>query len=54
MPLANVGPPLPNLMAALSGNFFKLREFAGLKLVGIDLPHSFARAYPGSCPWGTF
>jgi len=46
-PLANVGPSLPNLLAAVAGNLFELREIAGVKLVDLHLPPAFAARYPG-------
>jgi ribulose-bisphosphate carboxylase large chain len=46
-PLANFGPSLPNLVATVAGNLFELKQVAGLKLLDIELPEAFARAYPG-------
>ncbi len=46
-PLENVGPSLPNLMATVAGNLFELSQFSGLKLVDLELPDAFAKAYPG-------
>lgn len=46
-PVENMGPSLPNLTATVAGNLYELREFSGLKLTDLDLPPSFARAYPG-------
>lgn len=46
-PLANMGPSLPNLMAAVAGNLFELKQFSGLRLLDIRLPTAFADAYPG-------
>ncbi|MBN9432660.1 MAG: ribulose-bisphosphate carboxylase large subunit family protein [Bosea sp.] len=46
-PLANMGPSLPNLMAAVAGNLFELKQFSGLRLLDIRLPAAFAAAYPG-------
>jgi len=46
-PLANFGPSLPNLLAAVAGNLFELKEFAAVKLVDLDLPYEFAERYPG-------
>ncbi|WP_395674947.1 ribulose-bisphosphate carboxylase large subunit family protein [Inquilinus sp.] len=46
-PLANLGPSLPNLMAAVAGNLFELKPFSGLKLLDIRLPPAFAAAYAG-------
>lgn len=46
-PLANFGPSLPNLVATVAGNLFELQQVAGLKLLDIELPQSFASVYPG-------
>jgi ribulose-bisphosphate carboxylase large chain len=46
-PLANMGPSLPNLMAAVAGNLFELQPFSGLRLLDIRLPIAFADRYPG-------
>jgi ribulose-bisphosphate carboxylase large chain len=46
-PLANFGPSLPNLMAAVAGNLYELRQLSGLRLMDLRLPHAFAEAYPG-------
>ncbi|MFO1330716.1 MAG: ribulose-bisphosphate carboxylase large subunit family protein [Rubrivivax sp.] len=46
-PIENLGPSLPNLMATIAGNLFELRQVSGLRLTGLELPPSFAAAYPG-------
>ncbi|HYI88321.1 MAG TPA: ribulose-bisphosphate carboxylase large subunit family protein [Beijerinckiaceae bacterium] len=46
-PLANLGPSLPNLVAAVAGNLFELRAVSGLRLLDIRMPPAFAAAYPG-------
>lgn len=46
-PLENMGPSLPGLLATVAGNLFELAELSGLRLLDLDLPPSFARAYPG-------
>ena len=46
-PLANIGPSLPNLLATVAGNLFELRQVSGLRITGLQLPPSFAAAYPG-------
>lgn len=46
-PLANFGPSLPNLLAAIAGNLFEIKELAAIKLVDLDLPPAFAERYPG-------
>ena len=46
-PLDNFGPSLPNLLAAVAGNLFEIKELAAIKLVDLDLPTAFAEKYPG-------
>lgn len=46
-PLDNFGPSIPNLLAAVAGNLFELRDVGALRLVDLDLPAPFADAYPG-------
>ena len=46
-PLANFGPSLPNLLAAVAGNLSELRAFSGLKLVDLSLPPEFLTRYQG-------
>lgn len=46
-PLDNFGPSLPNLLATIAGNLYELRPVASLRLLDIELPDEFARAYPG-------
>lgn len=46
-PLENVGTNLPTLVATVAGNLFELSEFSGLRLLDVDLPPAFGRAYPG-------
>jgi len=46
-PLHNFGPSIPNLMSAVAGNLYELRELSGLRLVDLELPASFAKRYPG-------
>ncbi|MBV8600745.1 MAG: ribulose-bisphosphate carboxylase large subunit family protein [Candidatus Eremiobacteraeota bacterium] len=45
-PLHNFGPSIPNLLAAVAGNLFELRELAGIKLLDLELPPEFAERYP--------
>lgn len=45
--LDNFGPSLPNLLAAVAGNLFELRQLAGIRLLDLDLPAAFAERYPG-------
>ncbi len=46
-PLANLGPSLPNLLAAVAGNLFELKQLSGVRLLDIRLPQAFAEAYDG-------
>lgn len=46
-PLDNFGPSLPNLLAAVAGNLFEIKELAAIKLMDLDLPSAFAERYPG-------
>jgi ribulose-bisphosphate carboxylase large chain len=46
-PLDNFGPSLPNLLAAVAGNLFEIKELAAIKLVDLDLPSAFAERYAG-------
>jgi ribulose-bisphosphate carboxylase large chain len=46
-PLGNMGPSLPNLVAAVAGNLFELKQFSGLRLLDLRLPDAFADANPG-------
>lgn len=46
-PLDNFGPSLPNLLAAVAGNLFELKELAAIRLVDLDLPQAFADRYAG-------
>lgn len=46
-PLDNMGPSLPNLVAAVAGNLFELKQFSGLRLLDLRLPEEFAAANPG-------
>lgn len=46
-PLDNFGPSLPNLLAAVAGNLFEIKELSAIKLVDLDLPAAFAERYPG-------
>ena len=39
-PLQNFGPSLPNLLAAVAGNLFEIKELAAIKLIDLDLPPS--------------
>jgi len=46
-PIENLGPCLPTLMATVAGNLFELRAVTGLRITDLQLPSSFAAAYPG-------
>ena len=46
-PIENLGPCLPTLMATIAGNLYELRAVTGLRLLELQLPPSFATAYPG-------
>ena len=46
-PIENLGPCLPTLMATIAGNLYELRAVTGLRLIDLQLPPSFAAAYPG-------
>jgi ribulose-bisphosphate carboxylase large chain len=46
-PVENLGACLPTLMATVAGNLFELRAVTGLRITGLQLPPSFAAAYPG-------
>jgi ribulose-bisphosphate carboxylase large chain len=46
-PIANMGPSLPNVMAAVAGNLSELRPFSGLKLLDVKLPPIFLERYAG-------
>jgi ribulose-bisphosphate carboxylase large chain len=46
-PLENVGANIPTLLAMVRGNFYEMTEVSGLRLTDLELPESFAKAYPG-------
>ena len=46
-PLHNFGVSLPNLMTAIAGNLYELREFSGLRLIDLEIPHDFSEKYRG-------
>jgi ribulose-bisphosphate carboxylase large chain len=46
-PLANTGPSLPNILAAVAGNLSECREVTGLRLVDIELPPTLLGPYQG-------
>jgi ribulose-bisphosphate carboxylase large chain len=46
-PLSNMGPSLPNLLAAVAGNLWELKQFTALRLLDVELPHAFLDRYCG-------
>ena len=46
-PIENVGANLPTLLATVAGNLFELGEVTGMRLLDLDLPDSYAAAFPG-------
>ena len=46
-PLANLGPSLPNLLAAVAGNLWELKPFSGMRLLDLKLPAAFLDRYCG-------
>ena len=46
-PLKNFGPSIPNLLAAVGGNLFELKELAAIKLIDLDFPDAFSQRYLG-------
>ena len=46
-PLSNIGPSLPNLLAAVSGNLWELKPFTAMRLHDLELPAAFLDRYCG-------
>ena len=46
-PYANIGPDLQTLMATVCGNLSELSELSGIRLLDIELPEVFIKAFPG-------
>jgi len=46
-PLANTGPSIPNILAAVAGNLSECREVTGLRLLDLDLPVALLGPYQG-------
>lgn len=46
-PMDNIGPSIANLLTAIAGNLFELRELSGIRLVDLELPPAFLSAHPG-------
>ena len=45
--IENFGYNLPVMISTLQGNLYELTQFTGLKLMDIDIPDSFAKAFEG-------
>jgi ribulose-bisphosphate carboxylase large chain len=45
--LENMGYNLPTLVSTIQGNLYELKQFTGLKLMGLELPPSFAQHFRG-------
>ena len=46
-PLANMGPSLPNVLAAVAGNLWEMKQFSRLHLLDLRLPPAFLDRYCG-------
>ena len=46
-PLHNFGPSIPNLLSAIAGNLWEIRQVGAIKLIDLDLPDDFSTVYPG-------
>lgn len=46
-PIDAVGTNLPALISMTMGNFYALRQVSGMRLLDLELPDCFAKAYPG-------
>src|SRR5688572_27746586 len=46
-PLENVGASLTALLSTVAGNVFELSEVSGIRLMDIELPQAFAKAFLG-------
>lgn len=46
-PIKGVGTNLPALISMTMGNFFAFSQVSGMRLLDLELPESFGRAYPG-------
>ena len=46
-PLHNFGPSIANMLAAVSGNLYELRELAAARLLDLDLPQGLTERYKG-------
>src|SRR4051794_7640072 len=45
--LENTGADLPTVWSTVLGNLFELHHFSALKLLDIEFPEAFSKAYPG-------
>jgi len=46
-PYHNIGPSIPNVMAAIAGNLYELQQFSGIRLIDLELPDAFGDVYKG-------
>jgi ribulose-bisphosphate carboxylase large chain len=46
-PIENFGNNLPTLVSTVQGNLYELREFSGVKLVDLEFPESYVKAFAG-------
>jgi ribulose-bisphosphate carboxylase large chain len=46
-PLSNMGPSLPNVLSAVAGNLWELKQFTALRLLDLELPPAFLERYCG-------
>lgn len=46
-PVDNVGVNLPTLLTTVCGNLSELRELSGIRLLELELPTEYVRAFPG-------
>ncbi len=45
--IENFGHNLPTLVSTVQGNLYELREFSGVKLVDLEFPETYVKAFPG-------
>src|ERR1700677_4855365 len=45
--IENFGHNLPTLVSTVQGNLYELREFSGVKLVDLEFPESYVKAFTG-------
>jgi ribulose-bisphosphate carboxylase large chain len=46
-PLSNMGPSLPSVLAAVSGNLWELKQLTAVRLLDLQLPPAFLERYCG-------